>query len=197
MIKVGITGGIGSGKTTVSKIFETLGIPVFYADDVAKKLMNEDKTLIEKIKDLFGQQLYINDKLDKSALAEIVFSDPNKLTSLNNLIHPIAIKTANDWMAIQTTPYAIKEAALIFEAGAQAHLDFVIGVQCPTTLRIKRVMARDKVTEAEVLKRIDKQMDETIKMQMCNFVIHNNEQQLILPQVISLHQQLLQLCASH
>jgi dephospho-CoA kinase len=196
MIKIGITGGIGSGKSTVAKIFETMGIPVFFADDVAKKIMNEDEELIKKIKDQFGRQIYIDGKLDKSALAKIVFSAPQKLNLLNQLVHPIAIKAADDWMAIQTTPYAIKEAAVIFESGAQSHLDYIIGVQCPTHIRIKRVMERDNVTEEAVLKRMDKQMDDTIKMRLCNFVINNNEQQLIVPQVISLHQQLLQLCAA-
>src|ERR1700733_9539264 len=128
MIKVGITGGIGSGKSTVAKVFETLGIPVFYADQRAKILMDENEALKEKIQQNFGKDVYVYGKLDKKHLSDMIFSDAKKLALLNSLVHPATIKDADDWMLQQTTPYAIKEAALIFESGAQEFLDYVIGV---------------------------------------------------------------------
>ena len=193
MLKIGITGGIGSGKSTVAKVFEVLGIPVYYADDAAKKLMNEDEELKEKIKLQFGDEVYKNGKLDKKYLADIVFSSPEKLALLNALVHPATLKDADDWMQKQSTPYAIKEAALIFESGTHEHLDYVIGVTAPAPLRILRTMQRDGITREAVIARMDKQMDETIKLKLCDFVLMNNEQEMLLPQVIELHERLLTL----
>ena len=191
MLHIGITGGIGSGKTTVAKVFEVLGIPVYYADDAAKRLMNEDGKLKEKIQLQFGNEVYKNGQLDRKHLAEIVFTSPEKLALLNALVHPVTLKDAEKWMQQQSTPYAIKEAALIFESGAQEHLDHVIGVTAPAPLRIQRTMQRDGITREEVMARMDKQMDETIKMKLCDFVLVNNEQEMLLPQILLLHEKLL------
>lgn len=191
MIKLGLTGGIGSGKTTVAKVFEVLGILVYYADDAAKRLMNEDAELKQKIKEIFGDDIYDGDLLNKKQLASIVFNDPEKLNTLNRLIHPATIKDAAVWMEKQTSAYTIKEAALIFESGAQEHLDYVIGVTAPAPLRIHRTMHRDNITREEVIARMDKQMDDTIKMKLCDFVIKNDEQEMLLPQVLALHEKLL------
>ena len=193
MIRVGITGGIGSGKSTVAKVFEVLGIPVYYADDAAKSIMNEDEELQQKIKIQFGEQVYKNGQLNRKALADIVFNDPAKLQLLNALVHPATLKDAELWMEKQTTPYAIKEAALIFESGAQEQLDYVIGVHAPAPLRIQRTIHRDGISRDEVMARMNKQIDETIKLRLCNFVITNDEQQLLIPQVMALHQHLLSL----
>jgi len=193
MLKIGLTGGIGSGKSTVAKVFEVLGIPVYYADDAAKRLMNEDEDLKQKIKQQFGEEVYDNGKLNRKALAEIVFTAPEKLNQLNALIHPATIADAARWMQQQTTPYCIKEAALIFESGAQEHLDYVIGVTAPAPLRIQRTMHRDGITREEVMARMDKQMEESIKMKLCDFIITNDEQEILLPQVIALHEKLLAL----
>lgn len=193
MIRIGLTGGIGSGKSTVAKVFEVLGIPVYYADDAAKKLMNEDEELKEKIKKEFGESIYKEEKLDRKKLADIVFTSPEKLNLLNALVHPATLKDAEKWMQEQTSHYCIKEAALIFESGAHEHLDYVIGVTAPAPLRILRTMQRDGVTKEEVFARMDKQMDETIKMKLCDFVIQNDEQEMILPQVLALHEKLLSL----
>lgn len=193
MLRVGITGGIGSGKSTVAGIFEVLGIPVYYADDAAKRMMNENEELKEKIKHQFGNHVYTDGKLNRKRLAEIVFNAPEKLEQLNALTHPATIKDAENWMKKQTTPYSIKEAALIFESGAQENLDYVIGVTAPATLRIQRTMQRDRVSREEVIARMDKQMDENIKMKLCDFVLRNDEQELLLPQVIALHEKLLSL----
>lgn len=193
MLKIGITGGIGSGKTTVAKAFEVLGIPVYYADDAAKRLMNEDEALKQKIKTTFGEAAYTNGVLNRKYVADIVFNAPEKLELLNKLIHPATIQDAENWMQKQTTAYTLKEAALIFESGARQNLDYVIGVTAPAPLRILRTMHRDGVTREEVIARMDKQMDETIKMKLCDFVIKNDEQEMLLPQVLELHKKLLTL----
>jgi dephospho-CoA kinase len=193
MLKIGITGGIGSGKTTVAKIFEVLGIPVYNADDEAKKLMNEDEKLIAKIIAEFGNEVYASGKLDRGYLSSLVFKNPAKLELLNSIVHPVIIAAADNWLQQQITPYALKEAALIFESGAHEHLDKVIGVFAPQAIRINRVMKRDQVTREEVMSRLDKQLDETIKMKLCDYIITNNDQELLIPQVVALHQQLLAL----
>mgnify|MGYP001593801693 CR=1 FL=1 len=194
VLRIGLTGGIGSGKTTVAKIFQVLGIPVYYADDVAKKLMNTDASLKEAIIKHFGAQAYHSGgELDRKYIASVVFNDTAKLKLLNSLTHPATIRDAEEWMKKlaesggQKAPYIIKEAALLFESGANKSVDKVIGVYAPLPLRIRRVMKRDGLTEEEVTKRISRQMDEEEKMKRCDFVITNNEEQLLLPQVLELH----------
>ena len=191
MVRVGLTGGIGSGKSTVAQIFEVLGIPVYYADVAAKKLMNEDAELRSAISTIFGKQAYANNILDRKYIASIVFSDPVKLELLNSIVHPATKKDGEAWMKQQTSPYAIHEAALIFEAKVSDRLDHVIGVSSPIELRIKRAMERDKVSRDEVLKRMDQQLDEDLKMNKCDFVLINDEQQLLIPQVLELHEKLI------
>lgn len=186
MLKIGLTGGIGSGKTTVAKVFETLGIPVYYADDAAKRLLNTNQELKEKVIYHFGDEAYTNGELNRKYLADIVFNNKEKLDLLNSLSHPITIQDAEEWMNRQTAPYAIKEAALLFESGAAEKLDYIIGVYAPQHIRVKRVMDRDHLTTEEVVKRISRQIDEEMKMKLCNFVITNNGQQLVLPQVMEL-----------
>jgi dephospho-CoA kinase len=194
MLKIGITGGIGSGKSTVAKVFETLGVPVFYADDAAKELMNTDATLKEKIITAFGTASYTEGLLNRQYISSLIFNNPEKLALLNSIVHPATIENAERWMQQQTTAYAIKEAALIFESGAQLMLDYVIGVSAPTALRIQRTMNRDNITKEEVLSRMNKQIDETIKMRLCDFVITNDEQELLIPQVIAVHEKIIGLC---
>jgi dephospho-CoA kinase len=193
MLKIGLTGGIGSGKSTVAKIFEVLGIPVYYADEEAKKLMNENEKLREKIISAFGKEVYTAGKLNRSYLSVVVFNDAAKLNLLNSIVHPAIIAAADNWLQQQTTPYALKEAALIFESGAHEHLDKVIGVFAPKAIRINRVMKRDHATREEVMARLEKQLDESIKMKLCDYIITNNDQELLIPQVVSLHKQLLAL----
>ena len=186
MLRIGLTGGIGSGKTTVAKIFEALSIPVFYADDAAKQLMNTNEELKKSIIQNFGEATYKNGELDRKHLASIVFSNKEKLELLNSITHPLTIQNAEDWMKRQTSPYIIKEAALLFESGTAERLDYVIGVYAPQHIRVKRVMDRDNMTTEEVMKRISRQIDEEMKMKLCNFVITNNEQALVIPQVLEL-----------
>jgi len=191
MLKIGLTGGIGSGKSVVAKIFETLGIPVYYADDAARKLMNNDPEIRESIIRHFGEASYRDGELDRKYIAGIVFSDPAKLELLNSLTHPVTIRDAGQWMSKQATPYVIKEAALLFESGATQQLDKVIGVYAPQHIRVKRVMDRDGLTAEEIMKRISRQLDEEMKMKLCDFVITNSEQQAVIPQVLDLHKKFM------
>jgi dephospho-CoA kinase len=193
MLKIGLTGGIGSGKTTVAKIFELLNVPVYYADEASKRLYHTDKDLMADVKKHFGEDVYENDRLNRSKLAAIVFNSPEKLDLLNQLVHPPTIRDAQQWMEKQTAPYIIKEAALLFESGSSEGLDFIIGVKSPTHLRIKRVMDRDHLTRDEILGRANRQIDEEIKTRLCDFVITNNEQELVIPQVLELHSRFLQM----
>ncbi len=193
MLRVGITGGIGSGKSTVSGIFESLGVPVYDADSAAKWLMSEDPILKEQLIKEFGEKTYENGKLNRSHLSSIVFNNKEKLTLLNSLVHPVTLQDAQQWMAQQKTPYSIKEAALIFESGSQSALDYVIGVSAPVNFRIQRVMERDHISRAEVTARISKQMQEPVKMSLCNFIIINDGIQMLIPQVLTLHDKLLEL----
>ena len=191
--RVGITGGIGSGKSTVAKIFEVLGVPVYYADAEARRLINEDPAIISSIMASFGSESYKDGGLNRSYISELVFNDKSKLELLNAISHPPTIAHADNWMKKQVTPYALKEAALIFESGSAAYLDYVIGVYTPLPLRIQRIMHRDKLQAEEVKHRISRQMDEQIKMKLCDAVITNDEQQLLITQVTDLHQKLINL----
>ncbi|MBO9632365.1 MAG: dephospho-CoA kinase [Chitinophagaceae bacterium] len=195
MISVGITGGIGSGKSTVARIFEVLGIPVYYADDAAKRIMNEDPSLRKAIAAAFGAESYTNGILNRHYLSQTVFNNKEKLEQLNALVHPATIRDGEQWMRSQTTPYAIKEAAIFFETGSGASLDYIIGVFAPTTLRIHRAMQRDNITREAVMARMSKQIDENIKMRLCDYVIVNDDQQPVLPQVLALHKELIALAA--
>lgn len=190
MLRIGLTGGIGSGKTTVARVFELLGIPVFYADTVAKDIMNEDDDLKTQIIAYFGESSYINGTLNRAFISSAVFQNEEKLNFLNSLIHPATLKAAGKWMKKQTGPYVLKEAALIFESGSQESLDYVIGVYAPQSLRLQRTMQRDKATREAVLQRMRNQINEEMKMKLCDFIIYNDEQQLVIPQVIALHEKL-------
>ncbi|MCC6762001.1 MAG: dephospho-CoA kinase [Chitinophagaceae bacterium] len=191
MLRVGITGGIGSGKSVVARIFETLGIPVYYADAEAKQLMNTDATLRANIIAAFGPEAYNEAGLNRSWLAAQAFQQPEKTQLLNSIVHPAVIAHGTLWLQQQQTAYAIKEAALFFESGSATDIDFMIGVYAPLALRIQRVMQRDGLGRQEVLTRMSRQIDETVKMKLCDAVITNNEQEMLIPQVLRLHEQLL------
>lgn len=193
MLRIGLTGGIGSGKSTVAHIFEVLGIPVYYADAASKRLMNDDEKVKADIINAFGKEVYSDEKLDRKYLSEIVFKDEKKLEILNSIVHPATLLDAAEWMKKQTALYAIKEAALIFESGSNKALDFVIGVESPRPLRLQRAMKRDNITHHQAMARIDKQMDEETKIGLCDFVIVNDEQQMVTPQVLALHQKFLKM----
>ncbi|MBX2930439.1 MAG: dephospho-CoA kinase [Chitinophagaceae bacterium] len=187
MLKIGITGGIGSGKSIVSNIFKSIGIPVFDADQAAKNIMNEDANVKNKLIKAFGSEVFVDGKLNRQYLANIVFTDTYALEKLNAIVHPATIKAGLQWAEKQNSPYILREAALLFEAGSAADLDFIIGVYAPQHIRIQRVMKRDGTSRQEVLNRMSKQIDEEIKMKLCDFVIINDGQKELIPQVIDLH----------
>ena len=183
---IGLTGGIGSGKSVVAKIFTTLGIPVFNADETAKMMMQSNPEVKAKLIEQFGSSIYNTSGLQKEKLAAIVFNDPFQLQLLNAIVHPVTIQAAKDWAAKQNSPYVIKEAALIFESGAADGLFKVIGVTAPLSLRIHRVMQRDGVSKEQVEARMQHQISDTIKMRLCDYVIQNNNQEMLIPQVLEL-----------
>jgi dephospho-CoA kinase len=190
-LRIGLTGGIGSGKSMVAGIFKVLGIPVFDADKAAKEVMQSNPALRKAIIEKFGEAVYPGGKLDRKYLASLVFTDSFQLEILNALVHPHAILAAEEWAARQEAPYTIKEAALFFEAGSAIGFDYMIGVYAPQHIRIQRAMHRDNLTREEVRNRMSKQIQEDIKMRLCDFVIVNDEQQLLIPQVLKLHNRFL------
>lgn len=199
-IIIGITGGIGSGKSTIAYVFANLGVPVFDADATAKFLMNTNSIIKEKLIATFGANVYmrVNEQsdeqvLNKAYLSNQVFENPNQLALLNSIVHPITIQAAADWAATQHAPYVIKEAALFFESGSLTGVSRVIGVSAPKSLRIHRVMKRENCTKEAVEQRMKHQIDDTLKMKLCDWVIVNDDQQLVLPQVIAVHEKILSL----
>lgn len=195
MLKIGITGNIGGGKTTVSKIFEILGIPVFYADEAAKKVMVEDTILVAALKKNFGTEAYFSDgTLNRKYIASIVFNNETQLTQLNAIVHPAVFRAFDTWLGqVKNVPYVIKEAALLFESKSYKMCDYSIMVTAPLELRIQRVMKRDGLTRAEVESRDAGQFPEEKKIQLADHVIYNNDNKLVIPQVLELHQKFLAL----
>jgi dephospho-CoA kinase len=192
-IKVGITGGIGSGKSTVAKIFSILGIPIYSADDRAKWLMIEDSVLKEKIISAFGKESYSESgQLNRTFLAKTVFSDPEKVKQINRLVHPAVRDDFNSWVNAQSSPYVLKEAALIFESGGQNLLDYVINISAPLRIRVSRVMMRDPDrSETQINQIIDQQLPDEEKNELSDFVIKNVDNKLLIPQVLKIHEKLV------
>lgn len=192
MKQVGLTGGIGCGKSYVAKLFRELGIPVYEADSAARRLQENDPQLVAAMKDLFGAEAYLeNGKLNSKAIGAQVFADAGKMKQLNALVHPAVKTDFINWVSAQhNVPFILKEAAILFESGTNEGLDAVIVVTAPEELRIRRVMERDKITEADVKKRMAAQWPEAEKIKRATFVIHNDEQQLLLPQVLAVMAQL-------
>ncbi|WP_144604554.1 dephospho-CoA kinase [Algoriphagus algorifonticola] len=189
---VGITGGIGSGKSTVAKIFEILGIPVYYADDRAKSLMNHDSELKKQIIQEFGEESYNSEgDLNRKYLASTVFSDPEKVKKINSMVHPAVGRDFETWAGSQSTPYVLKEAALIFETGGEKKLDAVINVSSPLKIRVNRVLMRDPHRSLEQINQIiDQQIPDEDKNERADFVIKNTENKMLIPQVLEIHQKL-------
>ena len=199
MLKVGITGGIGSGKTTVCRVFEVLGIPVFYADDAAKSIMHTDALLREDIIEGFGKDSYtVNGDLDRAYIAAIVFSNKEQLVKLNALVHPAVFRAFESWVAEQKdVPYVLKEAALLFESDAYKMCDQSILVKSPEALKFERITVRDQITLEEVRLRMDRQFSDEKKEKMADHLITNNEQLLLVPQILALHRHFIQMFHDH
>ncbi len=194
MIKIGITGGIGSGKSTASRLFELLGIPVYYSDTVAKELMDNDSTVKNKIIDVFGADTILkNNLIDRKIIAGIVFNDKDKLQQLNAIIHPAVAKHFDNWLLKQTNaPYILKETAILFESGAYKLVDKIIVVTTPKELRIDRIMLRDRVNRQEVEQRMKNQMNGEELLKLADFIIVNDETQSMIKQVLTIHKNIIE-----
>lgn len=193
MLKVGITGGIGSGKTTVCRLFELLGAPVYYADERARYLMHHDVAVRSAIVDAFGAEAYTpSGELDRAYLAQLAFADPQQLQALNAIVHPAVAEDEARWQVAQEgVPYTLKEAAILFESGSYKNVDRVIVVYAPRELRLARAMQRDGASAEAIEARMAKQMPEEEKLQHADYIVHNDGQQMLIPQVWALHRALL------
>jgi dephospho-CoA kinase len=189
MKRIGITGGIGSGKTIISEIFKSLGIPVFSADLQGRALMESDEEVIRCIKKEFGEELYDQRlQLNRKKLAGMVFSDNERLKALNAIVHPAVGKSFNNWIKLnQGKKFVLKESAILFETGLNKELDQIITVYAPKELRITRVMKRDQLSREEIEKRISSQMPDEEKIKLSDYIIFNDEQRLVIPQVIEIY----------
>jgi dephospho-CoA kinase len=199
MLKIGITGGIGSGKTTVCRVFELLGIPIFYADTVAKLIMNTDPVLKEEILKTFGEKSYSMDGvLNRAHLSSIVFNNESELNKLNALVHPAVFRAFDKWLAIHhDAPYIIKEAALLFETKSYTMCDLSVLVVSPEASRVRRVIARDGISQDEIVLRMKRQLSDEKKIKLADHILFNDESQLLIPQILALDQQFLNLVSEH
>ncbi|MBU3663556.1 MAG: dephospho-CoA kinase [Bacteroidetes bacterium] len=194
MKQIGITGNIGSGKTTAARIFAALGIPVYDADSRAKAVMTENKLLKEQLTQHFGAETYqLDGSINRNYLANLVFNHQPNLELLNGIVHPAVFADYEIWIEAQKAPYVLKEAALLYESGSYKKLDKIILVTCPQEIRLQRSMARDGVTKEAILARMAKQISEEEKLLRANFIIKNDGLHLLIPQVMELHKKILQL----
>jgi dephospho-CoA kinase len=190
-MKLGVTGGIGSGKTSVCRVFKVLGIPVFSADPEARAIMNTDEKIIGEINKITGRNIYPEGALDRMALASLIFNDPVLLKKINSLVHPIVFEHFIEWTGRQIAPYVIMEAAILFESGGSKLVDRVATVTAPVEERIARVTARNKLTREQVLDRIRNQMDDNTRINMSDYVINNSENEMIIPVILQIHDDIL------
>lgn len=192
MIAVGLTGGIGSGKTLISEVFNCLGIPVFNADYEAKKIMNSDEEVILQIKHEFGDDIYGIERINRKRLASIIFEDKSALKKINSIIHPKVRESFINWSIIKVDyPYVIEEAAILFESNAYKELDFTINVHAHELIRINRVVERDQVSVESVKSRMKNQLSDEKRISLADYTIYNDGSRMILPQILEIHQKIL------
>jgi dephospho-CoA kinase len=192
MLKLGVTGGIGSGKTQVCSIISAMGYPVFNADSVARRIVEEDSKIISSIKEVFGDDIYVNDLLNRKRVAELVFSNPNLLEILNSIVHPAVKEYFNNWvLKYQSRSLVVEEAAILFESGTYKNLDKIVVVTAPLELRINRVKERDGVSREAILNRINSQFSQDELIKRADYIIENDGVQLILPQIVAIINDLL------
>jgi dephospho-CoA kinase len=191
VMKLGITGGIGSGKTSVCKVFNVLGIPVFSADPEAQLIMNADKRIIMGINKIAGKNLYSEGSLDRMELASLIFNDPDLLKKVNSLVHPAVFEQFREWTDAQRTPYVIMEAAILFESGASGLVDRIATVIAPIDERVARVTQRNRLTREQVMERIKNQMDDSERIKMSDYVISNSENEMIIPVILRIHEDII------
>jgi dephospho-CoA kinase len=190
-MKLGVTGGIGSGKTSVCRVFEILGIPVFSADQEARKIMDTDPVIGEMVENAAGSSVYENGILKREALAKLIFNNSEILAKINSIIHPVVFQKFIEWATLQNSPYVILEAAILFESGASSLVDKTLTVIAPAEERIARVMRRNMLTREQVLERIRNQSPDDDKMRQSDFVVNNSERDMIIPGILKIHNLLL------
>lgn len=190
-MKLGVTGGIGSGKTSVCRVFNVLGIPVFSADPEAQKVMNRDEKIINEINKIAGRNLYKDGFLNRMELASLIFNDPDLLSKVNALVHPVVFANFERWSAEQTSPYSIMEAAILFESGASKLVDRIVTVVAPMEERLARVIRGNKLSRKQILERIKNQMDDESRIKLSDYVIRNSENDMIIPAILKIHEDLL------
>jgi dephospho-CoA kinase len=191
VLKLGVTGGIGSGKTSVCKVFTVLGIPVFSADRIAKEIMDNDESIKGRINSIAGTDLYSNGGLDRSALASLIFNNNELLESVNSLIHPLVFENFARWEKFQTSPYVIMEAAILFESGASRLVDKIATIVAPVEERVNRVTLRNTLSREQVLERMKNQLDDETRIRLSDYVIYNSENDMIIPAILGIHEDIL------
>ncbi len=192
-IKLGVTGGIGSGKTTVCRIFAVLGAPVFSTDTEASIIMETDEGVKKELNNLAGKDLYSSGHLDRPELARLIFNDTELLGKVNSLVHPMVFKHYLDWANAQTKPYSVMEAAILFESGASGLVDMTLTVVTPANERIERIVKGNKMTAEQVMERIKNQVDDESRIKRSDFVVYNSENDMIIPVILEIHEKLLKL----
>lgn len=189
--KLGITGGIGSGKTSVCRVFSVLGVPIFSADPAASDIMENDPEIRKKLNSIAGMDLFSNGIMNRKELADLIFNDASLLAKVNSLIHPVVFGNFIKWAELQQSPYVIMEAAILFESGGSKLTDKIATVVAPLQERIERVMQRNSLTLEQVNDRIRNQMSDEERIMNSNYVISNSENDMIIPQVLQIHNDLL------
>ena len=189
--KLGVTGGIGSGKTSVCRVFDVLRVPVFSADRDARETMEKDTNIILNLNSIAGKDLYVNGSLDRIELARIIFNNRTLLEKVNLLVHPAVFDHFRNWTLDQTAPYVIMEAAILFESGASKLVDRVATVVAPVEQRIERVIQRNKLSWEQVMERMKNQMDDETRIKLSDYVINNSENDMIISAILEIHKDIL------
>ncbi len=190
-MKLGVTGGIGSGKTSVCKVFTVLGVPVFSADQAARKIIDGDENIKEAINSIAGTDLYVNGTLDRLALATLIFNNDKLLEKVNSLVHPVVFDHFASWEKEQSAPYIIMEAAILFESGASGKVDKIATIVAPVEQRLNRVMLRSNLSRKQVMERMKNQMDDESRVRLSDYVIYNSENDMIIPAILKIHMDIL------
>lgn len=189
--RLGVTGGIGSGKTSVCRVFGVLGIPVFSADRVARMIMESDERIMQGINSIAGRNLYENGILDRMTLASIIFNNKELLEKVDSLVHPAVFDNFMKWVPLQTGRYVIMEAAIMFESGASKFVDRIATIVAPLEERIERIIERNKITREQITERINNQMDDAERIRLSDYVIDNSENNMIIPAILNIHNEIL------
>lgn len=191
--RLGVTGGIGSGKTTVCRIFRVLGVPVFVADNVARDLMSSDDEIRTQLNRIAGKDLYLSGSLDRKELARLIFNRPDLLRKVNETVHPSVLRQFDNWATAAESPYVIMESAILFEAGADSLVDRVATISAPVEERISRVMGRNDLSREEVIGRINNQLEDEEREEQSYYILNNADNEMIIPEILKIHEDMLRL----